>query len=48
VGQSDVAVRDIGNGDTMLAQRYCSGCVGVFGAGGCGCYLDRRSPLDAE
>src|SRR6516225_6367941 len=48
VGQSDAAVRDIGNGDTMLAQRYCSGCVGVFGAGGCGCYLDRRSPLDAE
>src|SRR6516225_8104717 len=51
VGQSGGAARDIGTGDTMLAQCCCSGYVDVFGAGGRGCPndLDRRSgALDAE
>src|SRR6516225_8336605 len=49
VGQSGAAARDISNGDTMLAQCCCSGCVDVFGGGGRRCYPDRRSgALDAE
>src|SRR5262249_8046580 len=52
VGQSGAAARDIGNGDTMLAQCCCTGSVNVTGAGSrrcCPTDLDQRSgALDAE